>query len=496
MVDANKIPPFDPNDQVLISRKEFEKLKADQARMELLEHELEKIKKYIFGAKSERFVPADSAQLSLDLGLENTTGPEPKTEQISYTRQKGGSKGHGRNGFPDTLEREEVVLIPDGDLTGAVKIGEVRTELLDYRESKFVVLCIIRYKYLLPQDQGIVIADLPSLPIPRSYASAGLLAFLIISKFVDHLPFYRQRQIFKRQGIDLSESTINDWFRAVCNLLEPLYNCLKKELLISHYLSADETPIPVLTDDKPGATHKGYFWVYFSHALKLVLFDYRKGRGQEGPKELLAQYSGTLQCDGYSAYDIFEREPYNLTLLACFAHVRRKFDEAKLNDKIRAEYMLGKIQKLYRIERQADDQNLDDGMRLELRHSEAIPILDEIHAWLKENILTVLPKSAIGQAIAYTLHLWPRLIRYTENGIYRIDNNLIENTIRPVALGRKNYLFAGSHEAAQRAAMIYSFFATCKLNGIEPYNWLKTVLERIPDHSIQRLEELLPQNLR
>ena len=269
----------------------------------------------------------------------------------------------------------------------------------------------------------------------------------------------------------------------------------KKKILQGDYLMADETPISVLTEDKPGATHKGYHWVYYSPIERMVLFDYRKGRGREGPEELLKDYRGTLQTDGYTAYDSFEHKP-GITLLACMAHARRKFDEALKNDKTKAEHVLGLMQQLYQIERQAREENLDYDQRKALRQDKAAPVLQELHAWLKENVIQTLPKSAIGIAITYTLHLWPRLIRYLDDGRYEIDNNWIENSIRPVALGRKNYLFAGSHEGAQRAAIMYSFLGTCKINNIGPLEWLSNVLKRFPDHSIQRLEELLPQNLK
>jgi transposase len=225
------------------------------------------------------------------------------------------------------------------------------------------------------------------------------------------------------------------------------------------------------------------------------LFDYRKSRGREGPEELLKDYRGSLQADGYSAYESFEKKP-GITLLACMAHARRKFDEALKNDKDRAAHVLELIQQLYMIERQAREEQLEYEQRKALRQEKSALVLQELHAWLKENITQTLPKSAIGIAIAYTLHLWPRLIRYLDDGKYEIDNNWIENSIRPVALGRKNYLFAGSHEGAQRAAIMYSFLGTCKINNIEPFEWLSSVLKRIPDHSIQRLEELLPGNLK
>ncbi len=493
MVEPSKISSQNAPDLITITREEYEKLRHDNL---YLHQELEKLKRMIFGAKSERFVPSDSAQLSMDLGQPVPAPVEPQTEEITYTRQKTDkAKGHARMEISASIPRETIVIEPAEDVTGAKKIGEVITEVLDYIPGKLTVKQFVRIKYALPNEQGIVIGQLPSLPIPRGNVGAGLLAHLIISKFVDHLPFYRQVQMFKRQGVTLAESTVNDWFRGGCDLLEPLYECLKKKILQGSYLMADETPISVLTEDKPGATHKGYHWVYYNPVERLVLFDYRKGRGREGPQELLKDYRGTLQTDGYTAYDSFEHKP-GITLLACMAHARRKFDEALKNDKARAEHVLELMQQLYKIERQAREEQLDYDQRKALRQEKASPILQELHVWLKENVTQTLPKSAIGIAITYTLHLWPRLVRYLDDGRYEIDNNLIENSIRPVALGRKNYLFAGSHEGAQRAAMMYSFLGTCKINNIEPFEWLSTVLKRISDHSIQRLEELLPGNLK
>ncbi len=493
MVEPSKISPGNAPELITITREEYDKLRHDNL---YLHQELEKLKRMIFGIKSERFVPADTSQLSMELGPTMEPPVETKTEDITYTRHKADKeKGHARMEISPSIPRETIVIEPEEEVTNGRKIGEVITEVLDYTPGKLVVTRYIRPKYALPNEQGIMIGQLPSLPIPRGNAGAGLLAHLIISKFVDHLPFYRQVQMFKRQGVTLAESTINDWFRSSCDLLEPLYECLRKQVIKGNYLMADETPIDVLTENKPGATHKGYHWVYYSPVERMVLFDYRKGRGREGPEELLKDYRGALQADGYSAYESFEHKP-NLTLLACMAHARRKFDEALKNDKIRAEHVLGLIQQLYKIERQAREEEMNYDQRKTLRQEKSAPILQELHTWLKENIIQTLPKSAIGQAIAYTLHLWPRLIRYLDDGRYEIDNNLIENSIRPVALGRKNYLFAGSHEGAQRAAIMYSFLGTCKINNIEPFQWLSTVLKRIPDHSIQRLEELLPQNLK
>ena len=469
------------------------KTRDQEADILYLKQELAQLKRMIFGSKSERHFGGDPSQLSLGLGVEAVAPPEKETEQITYSRSKpDNKKGTAiRLALPAHLHRVEYIIEPEEDITGARKMGEVVTEILEYTPGKFYVEKYIRPKYVFPKEEKIVIGALPSFPIPRGNAGAGLLAHLLISKFVDHLPFYRQVQQFKRQDIDIAESTISGWFTASCRLLEPLYERLVSRVQQSSYLMADETPIPVQTKDKPGSTHKGFHWVYKAPVDKLVCFVYRKGRGRDGPEEFLESFRGMLQTDGYVAYDIYEKKD-GITLFGCMAHARRKFEKAKDNDLKRAEYVLERMQKLYMVEREAREKDLSPEQRKDLRAEQSLPVLMELEKWMKEQLPDVLPKSSIGQAIAYTLGLWPRLTRYTQHGQVEIDNNLVENSIRPVALGRKNYMFAGSHEAAQQAAMIYSFLGTCKINNIEPYGWLKNTLQRLPDHSIQNLDELLP----
>lgn len=480
----------------IISKKDYQELIKLRSENLYLKQELDKLKRMIFGSKSERFIPTDPAQLTFDMEIEAQQPGEPEKETISYTRtkpKKDKKPGHARMPLPAHLPREEHIIEPEEDVSDCKKIGENITEILEYRPGKLYVKKYIRPKYARPDEQGIITGELPTLPIPRGNAGPGLLTQLIISKYVDHLPFYRQVQQFKRQDVVIAESTINDWFRATCNLLDPLYEKMKERLLQTDYLMADETPIKVLTSQKKNATHKGYHWVYYSPVEKFVCFDYQKGRSREGPVEFLKDFTGTLQSDGYKVYDIFEKKQ-GLRLLGCMAHARRKFDEAKDNDLQRATIALKYIQKLYKTERKAREEELSDEARKQLRITESIPVLQDLESWLKKELVKVFPKSAIGKAIAYTLNLWKRLKAYTEDGRYEIDNNLVENSIRPVALGRKNYLFAGSHEGAKRAAMIYSFLGTCKQNDVEPFAWLKDVITRIPDHKANRLQELLPTN--
>jgi transposase len=477
---------------VTISKEEFEALKSENA---WLKHQLAELKRLIFGAKSERFVAKNPDQATL-FDLPEEQPAENPTEQITYTRTKPQQekKQPLRMELPSHLERRVEVIEPENLPEDAKNIGEAITELLEYNPAEVYVRRIVRRKYIVEQtdeETRIVIAPLPTLPIPKGNAGPSMISHLLVSKFVDHQPFYRQVQIFKRQDLNIAESTINGWFNAGCDLLFPLYESLKSKIQSADYLMADETPIPVQTKDKPGATHKGYHWVYYDPGNKLVLFDYRKTRGREGPDELLKNFAGHLQTDGYNAYNHFENNP-NITLLACMAHARRKFQHAQENNPTLAGDALKMFQSLYDIEREIREGGIEPDAIKTVRQERSKPVLDQIEIWLREQIILVPPRSAIGVAMAYTLTLWPRLVRYINDGRFHIDNNLIENSIRPVALGRKNYLFAGSHEAAQQAAVIYSILATCKLHGVEPFAYLTKILSIIPDFPANQLHTLLP----
>ena len=332
---------------------------------------------------------------------------------------------------------------------------------------------------------------MPVRPIDKAIAGPGLLAQVVIDKYVDHLPLYRQMQRFERAGVKLSYSTITDWVSGTCKLITPLYEALKAEVLQSSYLHADETPIKVLDKEKSGKTHRGYFWVYNNSPGKLVLFDYQQGRGEQGPQGILKDFNGYLQTDGYQVYEPFDKKD-GVTLLHCMAHARRYFVEARDNDAARADYVLVRMQQLYTIERQCKEKGLTYEQRKEVRCTEAMPVLDELGRWMKEQYKETFPKSPIGKALAYSIERWGRLCLYTTNGMLNIDNNPVENSIRPVAIGRKNYLFCGSHEAAQRTAMLYSLLGTCKLHGVNPFTWLKNILERTPTFPINQIKELLP----
>jgi transposase len=483
------------SETVILSRKEYEKLLSDN---EYMKQQLAELRRMIFGSKRERFISAENAdttQLSLfDTPEEETSAPQE--EEITYTRKKQQLKQKKtpvRVALPSHLPRVEEVIEPDNITEGSKKIGEEVTEILEYNPSKLFVRRIVRPKYALPKNEGVIIGELPSLPIPKGNAGPGLLTFIMVSKYVDHLPFYRQIKILARHGIVLSDSTINGWFIAAADLLLPLYNIWEKELLNSDYIQADESPIGVQDPNKKGRLHQGFQWVFRSPVKGLVLFKYHKSRERKAAEQVLMNFTGTLQTDGYAAYKNL-RVKGDITLLGCMAHARRYFEKALDNDKRRAEQALTLFQKLYDVERECRMSGVSAEERKEIREKRSIPILKKIKSFLSENKSIVPPKSAIGKAIHYTANIWPNLERYVEDGRYEIDNNMIENTIRPLALGRKNYLFAGSHKAAQRAAMMYSFFATCKTNDVDPYVWLNDVLTRIQDHKANRLHELLPAN--
>jgi transposase len=466
------------------------------AMIDMLKHELNQLKKMIYGSRHERFTtpPQDPAQLSLDIQTEQVQAtPLTSAQQIQYTRkgtqQVKPSIHPVRTKLPDHLPRVPVVLEPADVPEGAVKIREEQTEELDFQPGHFFVRQYIRPVYV--SRESFVMADLPSRPLPKAIAGAGLLAQIIIDKYVDHLPLHRQQQRFQRDGLNIPYSTITDWVGNTCTLITPLYEALKKLVLQSPYLHADETPIKVLDKDKKGSTHKGYYWVYHNSLDDLVFFDYQPGRNKEGPIQILDGYKGYLQTDGYNVYNCVIEET-GATLLHCWAHGRRYFYDALQSAPVEAEHGLTLIGKLYDIERKAKENNLSFDQIKKERELQAIPVLNELKEWMTQGYIEAKPKTPIGKAYAYCLERWEQLKIYCTDGSLNIDNNPVENSIRPVAIGRKNYLFAGSHEAAKRSAMLYSLMGTCKLNGLHPFEWLRDSLQKINDYPINRIHELLP----
>ncbi len=470
-------------------------IKNQDIKINYLQHQVSLFQKALFGDKKEthkQITIPEQATIEFAEKIDLDLPQDIEQQEITYHRKKAKKKreDYSKLTLPEDLERVVTVIEPEDKQEGDIRIGQEETELLAITPQKFFVKKIIRPKYAKAHKEGIIIAPMPSRPIQGGLVDVSFLVMILLDKYVDHLPLYRQLKKYERLGVKLSDSTIGDWVHQSIKLLEYLYEELVAQVKKSCYLQADETTIKVLDKNKKGTTHRGYYWVYHDVNLGLVLYEYNPSRGQIVPSEFLEEYTGYLQVDGYTAYTAIKNK--GLILLNCMAHARRYFYEAFQNDKARSEWMLLEIQGLYEIEQQARDQKMDHENRLALRKEKSVPILEKIKEWLTKNKATVLPSSAIGKAINYMHTRIEALMVYTTNGSLEIDNNLVENVMRPVALGRKNYLFAGSHEAARRAGIIYSFIACCKKNDINPYSWLEQTLTKLPDTKKSDLYKLLP----
>ncbi len=487
-------------DEALVKERQLNTSKDEQ--ITLLNFELDKFRKYLFGKKNEKMsaVNSDVSQLHLfDLGTTQAQQEELSEQAVAIAEKKipkKRAKGTGRMALPESLRREEIIIEPIEDVSGCVCIGEEVTEVLELIPAELFVKRYIRRKYARPngEETGVIIGQLPERVIAKGIPSNGLVAQMVLDKYVYGLPLHRQIDKYRRLGVNIPASTASDWMIKGWKHLFPLWELLKLLVINQKYLQADESPIKVLDKDHKNGIHKGYMWVYNAPADNLILFDYQKGRDQSGPKEMLQGFFGILQTDGYVVYEsLFANHPHIL-LVYCMAHARRKFVDAQKYDKAKATKVLTLMQKLYVLEKKMRDENLDTEQRTERRQKEAVPVLEEIEEWLKENSCTVLPKSPLGQAISYALPRWAGLSAYARHGQIEIDNNLVENAIRPLAIGRKNYLFAGSHDAAEMTAAMYSFMSTCKKNGVNEMEWLSDVMERIQDHKQKDLYQLLPNN--
>jgi len=475
-----------------------------------VQHELDKLKRLLFGAKSERFVPAQDipGQLLLELeGLELVAKTHKKMVAAHERSVREEPPKHpGRLPIPEHLERVIEVIEPAQDTSGMKHIGDEVTEILEYQAGRIWVRRIVRRKYARTVEVGaeaaleestaaeVIVSPMPDQAFPRLKAGVSLLVYLLIGKFADHLPLYRMNQILARQGLKIPESTLGEWVKVAIERLEVLYEAQKRRLLRSAYLQMDETTIQVLEESKKGKAHLGYIWVLYDPVNKLPFYTYLPGRGHHGPRQLLASFCGYLQSDGYSVYELLNKLMPSVTLVNCLAHARREFFNAQDNDLQRSTVALEMIKALYKVEEEARNLQLDAPARLALRLEKSKPVWQVFHTYLKTELEKVLPKSPIARAMAYTLKRWENLGRFLQDGRLEIDNNLVENAIRPIAIGRKNYLFAGNHEAAQRNAMMYTFITACKHHTIDPNVWLQDVLDRLHRQNINKIDELLPQN--
>jgi transposase len=455
-----------------------------------LRHQVSDLSRMLFGHSSERFEAEGKEAVS-----KRKEGGEQKP--ASQTRKNAPAKPvkihPGRAPLPESLERREVIIEPCENVEGLKCIGEEVTEELVYEPGYFWVRRYVRRKYVDEKTEKILIGALPARPIDKGVVSAELAAQIVANKYCDHLPLYRQGKMFERVGVKIADSTLGEWLHTSVELISPLYEALKKQILESGYIQADETTIKVLDTDKKGSAHLGYYWVYHAPAIRAAVFDYRRGRSREGPEAFLEKFKGDLQCDGYEAYTIFENKE-GIRVHNCWAHARRYFEKALEEDQMRAAGIMELIQGLYEVERRARQGHFTHPQRLQARQKEAVPILQEIKKYLEQDKTSALPKSLLGTAINYALSRWGKLSSYTNDGKLEIDNNLVENAIRPVALGRKNYLFAGSHESAQRAAMIYSLLSCCKICEVEPVAYFTDVFRKLPEYPVNQVQNLLPFN--
>ncbi|MBA3971756.1 MAG: IS66 family transposase [Bacteroidetes bacterium] len=461
-----------------------------------LKSQIELLQRMQFGQKRERFEgdPAQGVLPFVAPAEEVTEQEEEIKEQITYTRKKQ-SAHKGRAALPAHLPVEEIEIHPEGDLTELVCIGKEVTEELECEPARFFIRRYIRYKYAAKNGEGVKTGSLPERVIDKGIPGAGLLSMILTDKYMDHLPLYRQKQRFARENIPIASSTIEGWVKQGLERLEPLYQQLKFDIKAKGYLQVDETSIKVLESDKKGACHLGWYWVYHSPLDGLVLMDYQPTRGSSATKEMLANFRGYLQSDGYAVYNKIGQRA-EVSPVACWAHARREFERALDNDKPRASKALAMIQQLYAVERKAKDTLLNDLQIKQLRLEESLPVINELGKWIFAEMKNTLPKSQIGKAMHYAMERWDKLSAYLADGNLHIDNNAIENAIRPIALGRKNYLFAGTHDAAARAGMIYSFFAICKKQEVNPYQWLKYALQNIMTINHKNIRELYPQNFK
>ena len=476
-----------------------------------LKQQVEMLQRKIWGKSSERYINEDPLQRSLDFeGLdllpeEKELATSAKEEIESYKTIRVIVKEKSRpvrKPLPESLPREECHIYPENtDPENWTELEPEITEVLERDPARWYVRRIIRHKYALKDksrdvEKQIITAPMPVLPIAKSYAGATVLADIIIDKYVNHLPFYRQVQMFKQQGISIAPATINGWFQDVADLMRPTYYRLKELVLASDYIQSDETTIPIINNEKH-STIKGYIWMIRAVMDNLVFFHYDQGsRAQKVALGLFKDFQGVIQTDGYAVYDIYENKKGVLPI-GCWAHARRKFEEALKEDKARASHALEQIGLLYDVERRADSEQLSHEERSDLRSRLSYPIMVAFEKWLLTEYPKVLPKGRIGKAVRYTYNIFHKLTRYHLDGRLKIDNNLGENAIRPIALGRKNWLFCGNNGAAENAAIMYSMFGCCKAHGVNFRDWLVYFLNNIhtydDDYSMD-LAELLPHN--
>ena len=472
-----------------------------QTRIDQLRHRIDMLLKQMYGPRADRLNP-DQMQLFADLILEPPVPPTPLPESPPTippepTPVRPAKKGHGRRTLPDHLPRETTIIDIselEKQAFGGIwtRIGEERSERLDYTPANLYVRVIIRPKYVIcfeNKDTQFRVAELPAEALPKVIAAPGLLADVIVSKCVDHLPLYRQEQRYARQGYPIARSTLCNWLGQAADVLTPLYELLKLQVLSANLVHTDDTPILQL-DPLQDHCRQARIWTYVS--TQGIVYESTDNRCQDAPVAFLSGFTGYLQCDAYAGYNsLFKRTVNPVIEVACWAHARRKFVEAESSSVRQAHEAVAHIQCLYTIEKNA--KSLDAPARAAYRLARSKPLLDEFHRWLEAEQKRMLPKSPLATAIGYALNQWSALNAYVTNGNLSIDNNIAERAIKPFAIGRKNWLFFGSANGGRTLAKLCSFTATCGMLQVNPWIWLRDTLTKLPTTPADQLASLLPR---
>ena len=479
-----------------------EELRDRSERIEHLKLMVEKYRHMIFGKKSEKIV-VKLEQLEFELEEDETTQAEAEAISERVSPRKEPKPRSERKPLPEHLRREDVMHKPNTeccpDCGGGLRhFGDDISEQLEYVPESFKVIRHVRPKFACTGCDRVVEAPAPSRPIERGLAAPSLLAHVIVSKYADHLPLFRQSEIYARQGVEISRSTMAGWVGAASDLLGPLVDAIGRHVFAGRKLHADDTPMPVLAPGN-GKTKTGRLWTYVrddrpagEQAAPAVWFAYSEDRRGEHPRDHLKNFNGALQADAYAGFHhLYGNHIYEA---ACWAHARRKFHDIHLaHASPTTTEALARIGALYAIEDEIRGKPVD--LRLRIRQSRARPLLDDLRKWMEKALRSLSSKSETAAAIRYALSRWRALTRYTDDGLLEIDNSAAERALRAVALGRKNFLFAGSDSGGERAAAMYTLIGSAKLNGLDPELYLRTVLAQIADHPITRLQDLLPWNL-
>lgn len=477
-----------------------EQLRSSQRENEQLRHRLDQLLRRMYGRTTER---SDPGQGELDLGRAADRGDDAHADddpgEMGPDVPVAPRRRRGRRTLPKDLPRQRIVLAPEPSALVCAccrgtkeKIGADVTEELDFAPAVLFVREYERPKYACRAcESGLVQAALPARPIEKGRPGPGLLAHVVSAKYSEHLPLYRQETIFPRSGVAISRRTLCGWVAAAADLVEPIVAHMRQIVLGSKVIHSDDTPITVQDRQHPGGSRKGYIWVYGGDQGDLV-YDFTPSRSRDGPVAFLGDYRGYFQADAYAGYDaVFETGC--VIEVGCWAHGRRYVFEAVKTALETATDLLGLIRRLYRVERQANEGGLVGAARRELRQTHSRPILDQIYAKLRAEGGRHLPKSPMGEAITYLQRQGKALRRYVEDGDLAIDNNASERALRMVAIGRKNWMFAGSDAGGRRAAILYSLVATCKKIGIDPFAYLRDVIARVSTHPMRRIDELTPR---